>query len=34
MHLVVEFVRPFRMPDFFLLSGLFLPLVINRDWRT
>jgi uncharacterized membrane protein YcfT len=34
MHLVVEFAKPFRMPDFFVLSGLFLPLVINRDWRT
>lgn len=34
MHYVVEFAKPFRMPDFFLLSGLFLPLVINRDWRT
>ncbi|MEO6380987.1 MAG: acyltransferase family protein [Nitrobacter sp.] len=34
MHLVVEFAKPFRMPDFFLISGLFLPLVINRDWRT
>lgn len=34
MNLVVEFARPFRMPDFFLISGLFLPLVINRDWRT
>src|SRR5688500_1079859 len=34
MHLVVEFAKPFRMPYFFLLSGLFLPLVINRDWRT
>jgi uncharacterized membrane protein YcfT len=22
------------MPDFFLISGLFLALVINRDWRT
>jgi uncharacterized membrane protein YcfT len=22
------------MPDFFLISGLFLPLVIDRDWRT
>ena len=33
MHLVVEFAKPFRMPDF-LLSGLFLPLVVNRDWRT
>jgi uncharacterized membrane protein YcfT len=34
MHLVVEFAKPFRMPDFFLLSGLFLALVIDRDWRT
>jgi uncharacterized membrane protein YcfT len=34
MHLVVEFARPFRMPDFFLISGLFLPRVIGRDWRT
>ena len=32
--LVVEFAKPFRMPDFFLISGLFLPLVIDRDWRT
>jgi uncharacterized membrane protein YcfT len=34
MHLVVEFAKPFRMPDFFLISGLFLPVVIDRDWRT
>ncbi|WP_024509289.1 acyltransferase family protein [Bradyrhizobium sp. ARR65] len=34
MHLLVAFAKPFRMPDFFLISGLFLPLVINRDWRT
>src|ERR1700760_3328077 len=33
MHVVVMFAKPFRMPDFFLISGLFLPLVINRDWR-
>ena len=25
MHLVVMFAKPFRMPDFFLISGLFLP---------
>jgi uncharacterized membrane protein YcfT len=31
---VVEFARPFRMPDFFLISGLFLAQVIDRDWRT
>src|SRR5271168_818012 len=34
MHPLVAFAKPFRMPDFFLISGLFLPLVINRDWRT
>src|ERR1700716_674199 len=34
MHLVVEFAKPFRMPDFFLISGLFLSVVIDRDWRT
>jgi uncharacterized membrane protein YcfT len=34
MHAVVEFARPFRMPDFFLISGLFLGRVIDRDWRT
>jgi uncharacterized membrane protein YcfT len=33
MHYVVAFARPFRMPDFFLISGLFLALVIDRDWR-
>jgi len=33
MHAVVEFARPFRMPDFFLISGLFLGRVIDRDWR-
>ncbi len=30
---VVEFARPFRMPDFFLIAGLFLPQVIDRPWR-
>src|SRR5271154_834568 len=34
MHFFVPFAKPFRMPDFFLISGLFLPLVIDRDWRT
>jgi uncharacterized membrane protein YcfT len=33
MHYVVSFARPFRMPDFFLISGLFLALVIDRPWR-
>jgi uncharacterized membrane protein YcfT len=34
MHLIVAFAKPFRMPDFFLISGLFLSIVIDRDWRT
>jgi uncharacterized membrane protein YcfT len=34
MHWVVAFAAPFRMPDFFLISGLFLARVIDRDWRT
>ena len=25
MHQIVAFARPFRMPDFFLVSGLFCP---------
>jgi uncharacterized membrane protein YcfT len=34
LHLVVAFAQPFRMPGFFLISGLFLAQVIDRDWRT
>ena len=34
MHPVVAFAAPFRMPDFFLISGLFLARVIDRDWRS
>jgi uncharacterized membrane protein YcfT len=33
MHAAVAFARPFRMPDFFLISGLFLARGIDRDWR-
>jgi uncharacterized membrane protein YcfT len=33
MHGLVAFAKPFRMPDFFLISGLFLSVVIDRDWR-
>src|SRR5437016_13559591 len=33
LHAVVAFAKPFRMPDFFLISGLFLAQVIDRDWR-
>lgn len=32
MHNVVAFAKPFRMPDFFLISGLFLSQVIDRPW--
>lgn len=31
---VVAFARPFRMPDFFLIAGLFLTNTIDRPWRT
>jgi uncharacterized membrane protein YcfT len=34
MHVVPDFTHPFRMPDFFLISGLFLGRVIDRDWKT
>src|SRR5262245_1915142 len=34
LHDAVAFAKPFRMPDFFLISGLFLARVIDRDWRT
>jgi uncharacterized membrane protein YcfT len=29
----VDFARPFRMPDFFFISGLLLGQVIDRPWR-
>src|ERR1051325_4192802 len=34
MHHLVASAKPFRMPDFFLISGLFLARVIDRDWST
>jgi uncharacterized membrane protein YcfT len=34
LHAAVAFAKPFRMPDFFLISGLFLACVIDREWRT
>ncbi|MHA1189670.1 MAG: acyltransferase family protein, partial [Alphaproteobacteria bacterium] len=33
LHTVVEFARPFRMPDFFLIAGLFLASRIDAPWR-
>jgi len=32
MNAIVTFAQPFRMPDFFMISGLFLGLVIGRSW--
>src|SRR6478609_7372704 len=32
MHVLVAFAKPFRMPDLFLISGLFLARVIDSDW--
>jgi uncharacterized membrane protein YcfT len=34
LHPVVAFATPFRMPDFFLISGLFLARVLDRDWAS
>lgn len=34
MSWIVEFSKPFRMPDFFLLSGLFLSRTINANLAT
>lgn len=34
MHAVVSFAAPFRMPDFFLIAGLFLSARIDRPWRS
>ena len=34
LHGFIEWARPFRMPDFFLISGLFLASRIARPWRT
>ncbi|MFE1598489.1 acyltransferase family protein [Methylobacterium sp. ID0610] len=33
LHAVVAFAKPFRIPDFFLLSGLFVGRVLDREWR-
>jgi uncharacterized membrane protein YcfT len=32
-HWAIAFATPFRMPEFFLISGLFLAQVIDRPWR-
>ncbi|WP_220807769.1 acyltransferase family protein [Noviherbaspirillum aridicola] len=33
MEYVVRFAQPFRMPDFFMIGGLFVARVIDRPWR-
>lgn len=32
LHYIIAFATPFRMPEFFLISGLFLSQVIARPW--
>ena len=34
LNAFIEWARPFRMPDFFLISGLFLAARIDRSWRS
>jgi uncharacterized membrane protein YcfT len=33
LHGFIEWAKPFRMPDFFMISGLFLATRIDRPWR-
>ena len=33
LHWIIGWATPFRMPEFFVISGLFLSQVIGRDWR-
>jgi uncharacterized membrane protein YcfT len=33
LHEIVAFAKPFRMPDFFLVAGLFLGRIIDQPWR-
>lgn len=34
LHGFIDWAQPFRMPDFFFISGLFLAARINRPWRS
>ncbi len=34
MHPIVEFAKPFRIPAFFLIAGLFAMRGIDKDWRS
>lgn len=33
MHELVAFTKPFRMPDFFFISGILAASTLQRDWR-
>lgn len=33
LHRVVAFAKPFRMPDFFLVAGLFAAVAVDKPWR-
>jgi uncharacterized membrane protein YcfT len=33
LHPFIDWARPFRMPDFFLVAGLFLSRTIDKPWR-
>ncbi len=33
LHPFIDWAKPFRMPDFFMISGLFLSSRINKPWR-
>ena len=33
LHGFIDWAKPFRMPDFFMISGLFLASRINKPWR-
>ena len=33
LHSFIDWARPFRMPDFFMISGLFLASSIHKPWR-
>jgi uncharacterized membrane protein YcfT len=34
LHTIVAFAKPFRMPDFFMVAGLFAAPAIAKPWRT
>lgn len=34
LHWIIAFATPFRMPEFFAISGLFLSMVIARNWAS